>query len=189
MSLRTLTAALAVALISVPAAAQTPVPDNPDEGPLRQGRTAADFDGDGRVDVALGAPGEAVGRAREAGAVQVVYGSSDGLTLNRKQLVLQGSAGVPDTSEAGDRFGAAVAAGDFDRDGYDDLIVGAPGEDTTAEDTGQLTVLYGSATGLGSARAAVFTQGQAGVPDSADAGDALGSSLAAGRINLDARVD
>jgi len=56
---------------------------------------------------------------------------------------------VPDTYEQGDLFGAALASGDFNGNGYDDLAIGVPYEDVdSATDAGTVTVLYGSSSGL-----------------------------------------
>lgn len=44
------------------------------------------------------------------------------------QTLHQDSSGVSGVAEFGDRFGYAVAVGDFDNDGYDDLAIGAPDE-------------------------------------------------------------
>src|SRR5206468_3678401 len=41
-----------------------------------------DFNGDGFADLAAGAPFEDVGPTRDAGAVQILYGSSSGLQAN-----------------------------------------------------------------------------------------------------------
>src|SRR4051794_4086366 len=72
-----------------------------------------DFNGDGRDDAVITASFEDVGANRDAGAVHVLYGPA----AAGSQMWTQGSPGVPDAPEPGDRFGAAAAAGDFDADG------------------------------------------------------------------------
>ncbi|MFO0828534.1 MAG: hypothetical protein U0572_10350 [Phycisphaerales bacterium] len=78
-----------------------------------------DVNGDGRGDVAVGAPGESIGGALQAGRVYVFSGSSGALL---KQL----EAGIP-TSKAA--LGTSVAAvDDRNGDGRQDLLVGAPAD-------------------------------------------------------------
>jgi hypothetical protein len=48
-----------------------------------------------------------------------------------------------------DRFGSALATGDFNRDGFSDLAIGAPKIDLgTISDAGTVSVIYGSGQGL-----------------------------------------
>ena len=129
-----------------------------------------DFDGDGFGDLAVGAPGEDVGAVANAGAVSVLYGSSGGLASDG-QVLTQDTAGVPGVSEIGDRFGAALVAGDFNGDAFSDLAVGAPGEDLSDVDAGAVTILFGSAGGIGGAGAQLLTQGNP------EYGDSFGFSL------------
>ena len=88
---------------------------------------AGDFDGDGALDLAIGAPGEDNG----AGKVYVAYLNSDG-TVN--SLV-----SIANSNTAADAFGTSLAAGDFDGDGVLDLAIGAPGEDNGA---GKVHIAY-----------------------------------------------
>ncbi|MGW3629192.1 FG-GAP repeat protein [Streptomyces sp. NPDC005122] len=116
------------------------------------GAVPGDFNGDGYRDAVLPAPGTNVAGKDGAGAVVVLYGSKSGLSASRRQTITQNSAGVPDSAEAGDGFGAATATADINRDGFADLVVAAPYEDTSkGNDSGAVVALWGSKNGLTSA--------------------------------------
>jgi hypothetical protein len=154
------------------------------------GGGAGDFNGDGVADLAVGVPGEDVDGIPDAGAVNVLYGSATGITAAGDQLFTQATPGVPGAAEAGDRFGSAVATGDFNRDGYSDLAVGVPLEDLGAvQDAGAVAVLYGSAAGLTASGSRLFSQATPGVPDAAAAGEAFGLALAAGNFGNSTQAD
>ncbi len=89
---------------------------------------AGDFDDDGCDDLAIGVPREDFDAGLSVGAVHVLYGSELGLTGDDDDFFHQGLASINGLAEAGDRFGAALAVGDFDDDGIDDLAIGSPGE-------------------------------------------------------------
>lgn len=152
---------------------------------------AGDFDGDGYDDLAVGVPREDAGtNAVDGGAVILIPGSESGLTAAGSSERLSGASGrLAGTPEPGDQLGAALASGDFDADGRDDLAVGAPGEDIGPADAGAVVIARGSADGLTESRALQLVSGNAGVAGAAQAGDLLGASLATGDLDGDGTDD
>lgn len=137
-------------------------------------RAAGPLDADPFEDVVIGAPG-IVG-----GAVVVLRGSPTGLATSRVVRWGQDSPGVPDDAEAFDGFGSSAAIGDLDGDGWNDLAIGAPGEGLgDASKAVAVTVLYGTADGLSSARSEQWSQASPGIPGTPEAGDRLGQAVAA----------
>jgi hypothetical protein len=72
-----------------------------------------------------------------------------------------------------------LATGDVNGDGAADLAVGAAGHNEFA---GAVSVLYGSAAGLTTTDAQLFTQDSPGVPGAAEPHDYFGGALAAGSL-------
>lgn len=147
------------------------------------GRAVAvgDFNGDGFQDLAVGAPKEDVGTTVDAGMVVINYGSALGLTHVGADYHTAETMGQ--SLRTGALLGSAVVAADFDHDGYDDLVIGAPGEQVVfAAGAGRVYVLEGGPSGL-SFRVA-WSQSDAG--GTAESGDRFGEALAAGNWNGDA---
>jgi len=144
-----------------------------------------DFNNDGFDDLVSGAPFDDIGNANTAGAITVNYGCPTGLTTVNARFISQLSLDF--TSEENDWFGYSLAVGDFNNDNFDDLAVGAPGEDPLLNGPGNfmgnVTIIYGSASGLDEDSAIVVSQANAtGNPE---ANDFFGFSLAAGDFNGD----
>jgi len=160
---------------------------------------AADFNGDGFADLAMGASSEDVGSVVDAGSVNALYGSSCGLQPDPAicggpddQFWTQDSPGVQDQAEAGDHLGQSITTGDFNADGFGDLVIVVYLEDLPgAQDAGGVNVLYGSACGLqadptcGNPDDQLWSQERPGVQDRDGKGDVLGRCAAAGDFNGD----
>src|SRR5207247_449249 len=96
------------------------------------------------------------------------------------QIWHQGSPGVWGEVEPDDAFGSALAAGDFNGDGYTDLAIGVPGESVNGRPgAGAVNVLYGSRYGLTAAGNQIWTEESLGL-DASEKGDHFGASLAVG---------
>lgn len=107
-----------------------------------------DFDGDGDDDLAVGMPGATSNGALDAGAVCVFYGNPGGLDAEPRSRFSQDLLEIGHATP-GDLFGFALAAGDLNGDEYEDLAIGAPGEEIlNAENSGLVHVLFGGPTGL-----------------------------------------
>jgi hypothetical protein len=157
----------------------------------RFGSTLAvgDFDGDGFTDLAISTPFDDVSGAEGAGSVNVLFGSAGGLTAAGDQLWSQASSGINGVPASGDQFGKALAAGDFNGDGRDDLAIGvqfdAVSGSTGAEGAGAVNIIYGRSSGLSSIGDQLWTQNSTGVSGDAEGQEAFGAALAAGRFNAD----
>jgi hypothetical protein len=174
------TVVVMVAALATLLAAAWPAWAQPEQA--RAGQEArVDFNGDGFDDLAVGAPGEAIGSLDGAGAVNVLYGSAAGLVAS-SEVFIQGSNGVGGTADENDTFGRAIAQGLFNDDEFFDLAVGSPGEsDGGASAGGAVNILYGSAGGL--------TGGPQLFQSNPETNDRFGESLAAGDFNGDGFFD
>jgi hypothetical protein len=136
--------------------------------------SAGDVNGDGYSDVIVGAPGYNNPGVDE-GVAFIFHGSSTGISNIAAALV--------ESNQDTCSFGVAVgSAGDLNRDGYSDVLVGAPFYDNGEQNEGAFYVYHGSATGINTTAVAVIESNQALAQ--------LGFSVAcAGDVNSDGYSD
>lgn len=134
--------------------------------------TAGDVDGDGYADVVIGTYAS-TGSGDDRGLAYLYYGGAAMDSL--PDLTFHGEA-------SDDLFGSDVAGGgDANGDGYDDIIVGAEGNDAGGAEAGRAYLFLGG-PGADSTADVVIT--------GLSAGDALGHSVGfAGDLNLDGADD
>jgi hypothetical protein len=91
-----------------------------------------DFNADGVSDLVVGAPASDVA-GTSSGQVAIHFGGEDNLVAD---MILKGTAGS--------FFGQSIApAGDFNHDGYEDLLIGAPFYDLPDTNAGAVGLYYG----------------------------------------------
>ena len=167
------------------------VPEDPEAGDLFGfSLAAADYDADGFADLAVGVPSESVGTVARAGAVNVFEGSAGGVTTAGSRFLSQETQGVGSAAEIDDAFAAALAGGDFDGDGFDDLAVGASNDGVgTVAGAGVVNTLRGSATGLTGTGGQLLHQDVGAIGSTAERLDTFGAALAAGDFDADGADD
>lgn len=133
-----------------------------------------DFYGDGVEDLAVGAWGDDDGDG--GGAVYMLFLNTNG-TVKSYQKISEITEGGP-ALDAGDRFGAEVAAGrDFDGDGTSDLVVGVPLDDDGNSAAGAVYVLFLNAT-TGTVREWFKISATSGNGPDLDPSDSFGTGVA-----------
>ena len=154
--------------------------------------TAGDVNGDGYDDIIIGANGaDGLGNANNgSGEAYVVFGKSTGFT-DVDLGALTGANGF--AIRGGDSFddlGLSVStAGDFNGDGFDDVIVGAELADAAGNaklSAGDSYLIFGKATGFGPIDVDAMEPNVGFALYGADDGDRSGTSVAAaGDVNGD----
>lgn len=114
--------------------------------------SAGDINGDGYDDILIGAKNYNNLYSSE-GAAFVYYGSPSGLSPTPAWSFYGGQKSA--------QLGASVsAAGDINRDGYADVVVGAPWYKDTYDREGAAFIFFGSESGLSTAPDVIFTGGK-----------------------------
>lgn len=98
---------------------------------------AADMNGDGYSDLAIGNP-----VANGVGSIQILNGSRSGLLPSTVKTLHPEDVGI-NAPEDGLKMGWSLARGDFDGNGYVDLVIGMPGKTVGGKkNAGQMVVRY-----------------------------------------------
>ncbi len=151
---------------------------------------AGDVNGDGIKDFIIGAPGTDTAAGINSGAAYVIYGKAGGFKAPVNLAALDGADGFSITgpSEYAGAGTSVAGNGDFNGDGIDDVLVGAPGADVgTISNAGLVYLILGKTGGLGATiDLANFSAGDGIRFDGASVSGFAGNSVNfAGDINKD----
>lgn len=140
------------------------------------GVAGGDINGDGFDDFVVGSSGSLDGGGAY-GATYVYYGSSTGIDTTIDDSVIYPYV------ETATGYGVGVDTGDFNKDGFDDLLVGAHTSDRDGPDQGAAFIYHGSTTGVPA------TANQEFLYPGADDGAELGTTVRASDFNADGYQD
>jgi len=100
--------------------------------------TAGDINNDGFDDIIIGAPY----KSSKKGAAYVIYGRANPVHLDLQTALAPATTGfMVSGKSAGEMFGISVGlAGDINKDGFDDIVIGAEARNS---DQGAVQVIYG----------------------------------------------
>lgn len=144
------------------------------------------FNQDPFADAVVSAVTRDANGVNSSGEIRLVYGTEDGLDFDNT-VPLSENILIGRTPQAGDQFGRFLATGDLDGNGLDDIIVGAPFDNSGSSDSGRAYVIY-IATDGSVDRTSQLRQGDQFSGDVV-AGDQFGRSVATGDFNGDGVQD
>ncbi len=149
-----------------------------------QSVSSGDINGDGIEDLIIGAPGY----YNDPGEVYVVFGDTSGFSASLELSDLDGTNGFTlNGIDTYDRAGSAVAAGDINGDGVEDLIIGTS---NYYNDPEEVYVVFGDTSGFSASLELSDLDGTNGFTlNGINTDDRAGSAVAPGDINGDGVAD
>ncbi|MFX1236396.1 MAG: hypothetical protein ACFFAS_15620 [Promethearchaeota archaeon] len=143
--------------------------------------SAGDFNGDGYSDILIGAPGD----NGQRGKSYLIFGSESGWENNMS--ITEANASFLGESIMDSAGYSVASAGDYNKDGYDDILIGAPLNDDGGTDAGKVYLILGSESIWG--KDVPLTQANASFLGENDLDRAGHSVAGAGDVNNDTYDD
>jgi hypothetical protein len=157
-----------------------------------------DLDGNGTVDLAVGAAGDndgAVGGSASRGAVWILFLDANGDVIQETKISDLAGGFTGELTDNDDFGGYLAMPGDVDGDGIDDLAVGATFDDdggvagSANQDLGAIWILFLNASGSVKSHAKISATAGGLAGGTLDVGDTFGRVAALGDLDGDGSLD